>query len=307
VSLTAQQLDVAAFHTTDIRLYIVPHFVFDVVLNICREVFVLVEKEPKVELGDAKKYAILSKAGITNVPQSVITGDIGVSPIAATAMTGFSLILDSEGQHSTSTQVTGTHKAEAASYGGAVAEYLTKAVLNMEAAYTDAAGRLNPDAARINLGGGILGGDFGGTNSQLTPGVYTFGVNVVITEDIYFMGSGTGKGQGDTDVFIIQISGYQVLSSGKKVHLMNGALAKNIFWQVAGYVAVGTGASMEGIILSKTDVTFKTGSSLNGRVFAQTACVLQMATITQPDSAPATRRLSLRQGRKAEGMLADSA
>jgi hypothetical protein len=32
--------------------------------------------------------------------------------------------------------------------------------------------------------------------------------------------------------------------------------------------------------LVKTAVTFVTGSSLNGRVLAQTACVLQSATIT---------------------------
>jgi hypothetical protein len=68
--------------------------------------------------------------------------------------------------------------------------------------------------------------------------------------------------------------------------LTNGALAKNIFWQVAGYVNVGEGAHMEGILLVKTAVTFVTGSSLNGRVLAQTACVLQMATITQPSELP---------------------
>jgi hypothetical protein len=33
--------------------------------------------------------------------------------------------------------------------------------------------------------------------------------------------------------------------------------------------------------LVKTDVVFVTGSSLNGRVLAQTACNLQMATITE--------------------------
>jgi len=51
---------------------------------------------------------------------------------------------------------------------------------------------------------------------------------------------------------------------------------------------VGAGAHMEGILLVKTDVTFITGSSLNGRVLAQTACVLQSATIVQPDSTPVT-------------------
>jgi hypothetical protein len=37
---------------------------------------------------------------------------------------------------------------------------------------------------------------------------------------------------------------------------------------------------MEGILLVKTDVIFKTGSSLSGRILAQTRADLQMATIT---------------------------
>jgi hypothetical protein len=64
--------------------------------------------------------------------------------------------------------------------------------------------------------------------------------------------------------------------------LTNGALAKNIFWQVAGHVTVGAGAHMEGILLVKTDVLLETHASMNGRVLTQTACNLQMATITEP-------------------------
>ena len=62
--------------------------------------------------------------------------------------------------------------------------------------------------------------------------------------------------------------------------MAGGAQANNIFWQVAGKVNVGTGAHMEGIFLVQTAVTFKAGSSLNGRILAQTACVLEKATIT---------------------------
>jgi hypothetical protein len=38
---------------------------------------------------------------------------------------------------------------------------------------------------------------------------------------------------------------------------------------------------MQGILLVKTDVVFTTGYSLNGRILAQTAVNLQMATITE--------------------------
>jgi hypothetical protein len=54
--------------------------------------------EDPVELGAAGKFAILAKSGISTVPASVITGDIGVSPIDSTSMTGFSLILYSTTQ-----------------------------------------------------------------------------------------------------------------------------------------------------------------------------------------------------------------
>jgi hypothetical protein len=256
--------------------------------NTCLSVLVLAAacntvasgKELKVELLFAEDYVILAKSGISTVPNSIITGNIAVSPIAAEAMTGFSLSRDSSGKFSTSPQVDG--KLFAANYHPPTPALLATAVSNMEAAYTDAAGRLNPDAARINLGGGVLGLDFGGENAMLTPGVYTHDKDVNLDHDIYFQGSGDLEGQGDTDIFIIQVAGNLEQISHSMVHLENGALAKNIFWQVAGHVVVGVDAHMEGILLVQTDVLFETGSSLNGRVLAQTACNLDMATITEP-------------------------
>jgi hypothetical protein len=230
--------------------------------------------ELTVILGFAENYVILTKAGITNVPGSDIVGNIAVSPIAATAITGFSLIENPAGLYSESSQLVG-YEVFAANYLGNTPTLLTTAVSDMETAYTDAANRLNPDAARINLGGGILGGVFGGNTDKLTPGVYTFDTDVNINDDIYFDGS-------STDVFIIQMTGNLMQVNGKTVNLSGGALAKNIFWQVAGKVEVGLDAHLEGILLVKTAVLFETGSSLNGRVLSQTACALQQATITQP-------------------------
>ena len=224
--------------------------------------------ELKVELGTAGSYTILTKSGISTVPDSAITGDIAVSPIAAAAMTGFSLILDSEGTFSTSTQVT-AGKAYAPDYAGNTSTLLTTAISDMEAAYTDAAGRVNTDAEKKNLGAGEIGG------RTLTPGLYTFDSNVDINSELTIDGS-------DTDIFIIQMTGDLMLAANKSVTLTGGVLPENIFWQVAGKVIVGAGATMEGIILAKTAVTFITGSTLNGRVLAQTACDLQQATITGP-------------------------
>jgi hypothetical protein len=223
-----------------------------------------------VNLGTAGDYAVLAKAGISTAADSAITGDIAVSPIAATAMTGFSLILDSGGTFSKSEKVTGD--AYASDYATPIPARLTTAVSNMETAYTDAAGRPNPDAARTNVGAGEIGG------LALTPGVYTFSTDVTITSDVTFSGTG---------VYIIQIAGNIVQAADTKVTLTNGA---EIFWQVAGSVEVGAGSTMEGILLVKTKVDFLAGAKMNGSVLTQTACnLLEGATITEkPDTS--TRR-----------------
>jgi hypothetical protein len=211
-----------------------------------------------VELGTAGDYVILAKSGISTVPKSDITGDIAVSPIATTAITGFDLIMDSLGVFATASQVTGNvYAADLAS---------PTPVLDMDTAYTDAAGRPNTDDEKVNVGGGEIGSE------TLTPGLYTFDRDITIGLDMTFFGT-------STDVFIIQTTGALVQAADTKVILLGGTEAKNIFWQVAGHVSVGAGAHLEGILLVKTAVTFITGSSLDGRVLAQTACNLQMTTI----------------------------
>jgi hypothetical protein len=243
--------------------------------------------ELTVVLGGAADYAILAKTGISTVPSSYIYGDIAVSPIDSASMTGFSFTLDDLGQYSDSTQLLAStggdpnlnHPGNAfsASYGPPISDVLTTAVVNMENAYTDAANRVNPDDARINYGAGDLGGAYGGAEAPLTPGVYTFGSNVKLTGDVHFWGAG---------VFIIQITGNLVQAADSKVIMEAGARPENIFWQVAGVVEVGADAHMQGVILAKTKVDFITRSSLTGRVLTQTACNLQQATITEPNTEP---------------------
>jgi cytoskeletal protein CcmA (bactofilin family) len=72
------------------------------------------------------------------------------------------------------------------------------------------------------------------------------------------------------------------MSSAVRITLAGGAQAKNIFWQTAGAVTLGTTSHFEGNILSQTSISLKTGASINGRMMAQTALTLQMNTVTQP-------------------------
>ncbi len=61
------------------------------------------------------------------------------------------------------------------------------------------------------------------------------------------------------------------MASGVQVILAGGALAKNVYWQTSAAADIGTTAKFNGIILSQTTITLKTGASLNGRMLAQTA------------------------------------
>ena len=67
-----------------------------------------------------------------------------------------------------------------------------------------------------------------------------------------------------------------------RVILAGGAQAKNIFWQVAGAVTIGTTAHLEGVVLANTLIAVNTGPSVTGRLLAQTAVTLQMNAVTQP-------------------------
>ena len=212
-----------------------------------------------VRLGTAGTFAILTKTGITDVYGSAIVGDVGTSPI-----TGAALLL-------TCGEVSGrTYTVDAAGpLPCAVndATFLTAAVGDMGFAYDDAAGRLYPDVTE--LGAGEIGG------LTLQPGLYKWGTGLLITTDVTLAG-------GPNDVWILQVAGTLNQGNATRVTLAGGARAKNIFWQVAGAVTIGTTAHFEGVVLAKTMVAVNTGASVTGRLLAQTAVTLQMNAVTQP-------------------------
>ncbi|MDF2454909.1 MAG: large protein [Cytophagaceae bacterium] len=217
----------------------------------------------RVELGTAGNYVILAKTAINNGPTSNIVGDLALSPAATSYITGFSLT-NATG-YATSSQVTG--KLFAADMAAPTPINLTTAVGDMTTAYNDAAGRSTPDFLALNNGN--LGG------KTLTPGLYKWTNNVTAPTNFTISG-------GADDIWIFQVAGNLSLASAVNVTLSGGAQAKNIFWQVAGTVTIGTNAKFKGIILSKTGITLQTGATLNGRALAQTAVILAGNTVTQP-------------------------
>jgi hypothetical protein len=208
-----------------------------------------------VNLGEAGHFAILSQSGITDVPSSDVTGNVGTSPITGAA------------DHLTCAEVTGkvysVDDAGPAPCNIKAPALLNSAVGDMQTAYTDAAGR---PATIHELRGGNIGG------LTLAPGVYNWTTDVNISTNVALKG-------GSHAVWIFQIAKNLIVSGGKTVLLRRHALARNVFWQVAGKVSLGTTSHFEGTILSKTLIAMKTGGSINGRMLSQTAVTLQMDSV----------------------------
>ena len=215
-----------------------------------------------VYLGYAGNYVILAKAGITTTGATAINGHLGVCPIGSTAITGFGLKMNASRRFSTSSLVRG--EIFAPNYALPTPALLTLAVGSMHHAYTDAAGRTSPPPIKLPT-------EIGGLT--LAPGLYKTGNSVGITTNVYLHG-------GPNDVWIFQISQGLTQHSATRVVLTGGAQARNVFWQVAGVVAIGTTAHMEGEVMGATGITLKAGATMTGRLLAGTNVTLIANAVT---------------------------
>ena len=226
-----------------------------------------------INLLTAGNFVILAQAAITEANPSLgaITGNVGTSPIAGSAMT------------ITCGEVTGTIYAVDASGPAPCsvsdATRLTAAIGDKDIAYAEAAGRVVPDATELGNGAGEIGG------LTIYPGLYKWSTSVTISTDV------TLDAQGDPNaVWVLQIAQNLTIASGGsvpagiKVNLIGGAKAANVFWQVGGGVGatLNTYSTFNGNILSAAQVVLKTGAVLNGRALAKTQVVLDANPVTQP-------------------------
>ncbi|MDN5274929.1 MAG: hypothetical protein JWP06_830 [Candidatus Saccharibacteria bacterium] len=226
----------------------------------------------KVNLGTAANFAVLAGTAVTNIPTSVITGDVGLSPASGSNYAGL-----------TQAQVTGTIFAvDGAGPGGSVNNpgLLTIAKNDLTAAYIEAAGQ-TPTQTFV-AGDNQLGGQ------SLTAGVYAFGhatsANITAANPLIL------NGQGNPDaVFVFQASSDLITASGSVVQLINGAQACNVFWQVTSSTTLGTNSTFVGTIMSLTTATMATGASLQGRILSRNGAVnLSSNTITRPTTCTTT-------------------
>lgn len=212
-------------------------------------------------LGVADSYSVLSGTAGVNVGATTITGDVGVAP--------------------------------GLSFSGGVITYVTPgnphlpptadtAMLANTAAFTSL-GTLNPDADCI---GGVLPSATDLTAAfpaGIAPGTYCSAGSFLLTGNLNLTGTG---------VYVFKMVSTLITSPGSSI---TGGNSCNIWWRVGSSATIETTTAFKGNILASTAATMKTGATLDGRIFAQTANVtLGTNTVTIPTcaAAPVTPPLS---------------
>lgn len=243
-----------------------------------------------VALNAAAPFGIFGgSAGMTNQGiQTVINGDIGTTATDTSSITGFH---DANGDVYTETPsnmgtvngliytcTTSTTGPTSAAVNAVSCDIATDARLDAQAAYPELAGLPGgPDPGAGNL-----------ATLVLTPGVYTASSGSFLIEG----GDLTLDAQGDANaVWVFQMA--TTLTVGgpgadfpQSIILVNGAQAKNVFWQVGSAATVNAagGGTMVGTIIAQDGVSFSTGGNtnivtLNGRALSLGASVTVVDTV----------------------------
>jgi hypothetical protein len=206
---------------------------------ICGFGTVIVANTPPVgpSLGTAATYGILAGSTVTCVTGGTINADVGVSP--GTTTTGFPPCT-----------ITGTrHLGDAAA---------ATAQNDLTTAYNALAG--------LACGTTVTPADLGGRT--LAPGVYCAATSLAVT------GAVTLDGQGNANaLFVFQMGSTLTTGTNANVALINGAQAKNVYWQVGSSATLGTGTTFRGTIAALTSITLNDNVTMLGRALARNGAV----------------------------------
>jgi hypothetical protein len=223
-----------------------------------------------VDLGRAGRFVILASANIANIPTSIITGDVGLTPDTGANITGFSAPL-------TCPEVTGTiFTVDAA---GPACATIDPVILQGAKEDAEVAFLFARDAARgtpTSISGNLNG-------LTLAPGLYESGTSLEISAggNLFLDAGGNANA-----VFIIRSATTITTESTSQVHLTGSAKAANVFWTAGSAVTLGANSIMKGTMIAGTAVTLQTGANLEGRALNQGAAAaaisLDSSTITIP-------------------------
>ena len=237
-------------------------------------------------LGAASSFGVFGGgAGMTNQGiYTVVNGNIGTTA-ASTLVTGFhdrvAVYTQTTANIGTVNGTVHTATAPAGSVPGVIA---AAAALSAQTAFDNLSPAALPGGIDVSsLGGGA--GELGGR--YLAPGVYKSapGSFAITGGDL------TLDGRGDKNaVWVFQMaSSLTVGGPGaafpQSIHLINGAQAKNVFWQVGSHATINAagGGTMVGTIIASSGVSISTSGNvdlvtLNGRALALHASVTLVNT-----------------------------
>jgi hypothetical protein len=191
---------------------------------------------PLVDLGDAAPNGIMAGTEVTCISGGIIYADVSISP--GNTVTGFGPC-----------EITGVqHLADAVADQGQI---------DLTSAYDDLAG-LPCDPANAIVA------DLGGTT--LAAGVYCTASGIAVT------GALTLDGGGDPDATFVFQAGTSLTTAGDVV-LINGAQARNVYWQVGSSATLGTASKWQGNVLTLTSITLVDNATLTGRALARNGAV----------------------------------
>lgn len=108
-----------------------------------------------------------------------------------------------------------------------------------------------------------------GNGQILNEGVYSISGAATLNLDL------TLDAQGNTNAFFIfQIQGAFSANASSIIHLINGAMACNVFWKVEGLVSVASGTIIKGtVIANNAAINLGTGVILEGRALSTAGAV----------------------------------
>jgi hypothetical protein len=189
-------------------------------------------------LGVAGNFAVLGGSAVTNTGNTIIVGDLGVSP--GTSVSGFPPGIVTGGSIRINDGIAQQGHAD------------------LQTAYNFLAGQpFNTDLTSQNLGG-----------MTLLSGVYRFSSSAQLTGTLTLDANSNPNA-----VFIFQVGSTLTTASNAQVLMINGGSYANVFWQVGSSATIGIAGAFAGDILALASITFATGATTTGRALALNGAV----------------------------------
>ena len=191
---------------------------------------------PLINLGTAAPNGIMAGTAVTCITGGVVNADVSISP--GNTLNGFGPCV-----------ITGVRHL-----GDAVA---AQGQIDLTTAYNTLAGLPCPPANAIvaNLGG-----------TTKPAGVYCTASGISVT------GTLTLDGGGDPNANFVFQAGSSLTTAGSIV-LINGAQAKNVYWQIGSSATIGVASAWQGNILALSSITLVDNATLLGRALARNGAV----------------------------------